>query len=331
MKNKKRVAVGIIVALILIVLSGGAALHHIVQYPAPAVDQLAKTKVIKTFPKGSFVENVAIGSKGQIYATVLPLDGNANLSKIWIQREDKSEFYVDGTGGNIALTPENEIYSTAMLGDYNKPESLVFRLDHVVDKSFRTEFTFPMGAWINGIAFDDNGNLFAADSRLGCIWILTKDHKLSKWIESEKLAPKSMPGIPGANGIRYKNHQIWTVNSSTAEFLKVPIKSDGSAGELEVLAAGVPGDGFAISENGSAYFATHPFNTITEVKPNKTHTTIGKPENGIVGATDVAIDLINNRLIVSQDGGLFLEMVPPFARWLFGSERSQAALIELQL
>ena len=165
-----------------------------------------------------------------------------------MQDKSKTEYYFEGTGSNLAFAANGDLYSTVMTGHFENPDELVFHLDLVKEKTITRVFTFPAGAWINGITFDDSGNLFGADSRLGCIWKLTPDLKLSKWVEAFELTPQTMPGIPGANGIRFNYNAIWTVNSSKAEFLKIGISQNGSPEKIKVISTAVPGDGFAMEK-----------------------------------------------------------------------------------
>jgi hypothetical protein len=99
--------------------------------------------------------------------------------------------------------------------------------------------------------------------------------------------------------------------------------------EIETLADRLPGDGLDVTADGTVYVATHPFNTVERIAPDGTRTTIADASVGVVGPTDVwALD--DGSLLVVQDGGAFLDLLPPPVRLLFPSVRGKSALLLLR-
>ncbi|MBL8678799.1 MAG: hypothetical protein JNK05_06520 [Myxococcales bacterium] len=136
-----------------------------------------------------------------------------------------------------------------------------------------------------------------------------------------------MPGIPGINGLRATDRALLTVNSSTGQLLEVPLHG----GPIVVLAADLPGDGLAVGADGSVFVVTHPFNTIERIAPGGARTTIGSSANGVWGPTDIDV-LPNGDLLVVQDGGAFVRLLPAPVRLLFPSAPyANAQLLRLRL
>jgi len=116
----------------------------------------------------------------------------------------------------------------------------------------------------NGLAFDDEGNLYATDSILGSIWRMAPDgsSEAEPWISHELLAGCSEEDAVGANGIALWEGGFYVANTANGLLLYVPILEGGSAGEPEVIAGNPecnPGeelygmDGIAVDVDGNVY------------------------------------------------------------------------------
>ena len=88
--------------------------------------------------------------------------------------------------------------------------------------------------------------------------------------------------------------------------VRVPIRSDGSAGAVETVWRDIIGDDFAFGESGSLYVTTHPAHTLVRIDPSGKRTTIAGPDQGMVGSTACAFGAApgdENALYVCTDGG----------------------------
>lgn len=275
------------------------------------------------FAVGDFVESVLVAG-GRTYVAAVSPTGAAG-AWVWIRNADGSTLRIDGVGNNLAATTSGRVFATTMKGTPTEPRTLEFSLDELVDGSPVRRATFERGALINGLAFSADDALYAADSLGGCIWVWTTEG-VKRWRSDPLFAPASLPGIPGINGLRLHGGALWTVNSSSGNVLRVPL--DGSA--VSVFASGIPGDGFDVDRDGDFSFATHPFNTIERLSNGGERMTIGSIATGIVGPTDVRA-LPDGDLLVLQDGGAFLSLLPAPVRLLFPSVPSErkAALLRL--
>jgi sugar lactone lactonase YvrE len=165
----------------------------------------------------------------------------------------------------------------------------------------------PRGSWPNGITVGPDKQLYVADAALGLVWRIDPNTGAAeRAIESDALRARRFIALaPGANGLHFFGRDLYVTVSDAAEVLKLTL---GKFGALSVFAAGIPGDDFAIDDQGTLYITTHPFNTIVRVTQSGQRTVIGNATQGIVGATDVAFGVMpgdRDTLYVATDGGAF--------------------------
>jgi sugar lactone lactonase YvrE len=152
--------------------------------------------------------------------------------------------------------------------------------------------------------------LYSADSQLGVIWRI--DPKTGRFEEAMRdpalLARPFISLAPGANGLHFKGRDLIVTVSDRTTLLKYAVDEKGKLGKSTVIATGIPGDDFAIGQDGSLFVTTHPYNTLVKISPAGERTIIGKMEQHINGPTDAifgksAQDI--NTLYVVTDGGAF--------------------------
>ena len=84
-----------------------------------------------------------------------------------------------------------------------------------------------------------------------------KPNKWSVWLEDDLIGPGESP-YPAANGIKVRGGFAYITVSARFLIVRVPIRSDGSAGAVETVWRDIIGDDFAFDESGSLYVTTHP-------------------------------------------------------------------------
>lgn len=159
----------------------------------------------------------------------------------------------------------------------------------------------------NGLDVDHEGWVWIADSR-GAIWRWRPGQARAElWLRHPWLAPRPFTAAaPGTNGVRRVGMAVLATVSDSARVVRIGMDLQGRAAQPEVLAEGVPGDDFAVAEDGTLYVATHPFNTILALSPDGTRSTIAGPAQGAIGSTAVAvIEGQPQTLLFTADGGLF--------------------------
>jgi hypothetical protein len=319
--------VSIITAAVVSSLLAVSLAQNALRYPDPAPEQLVKSEVIATFPEGTFLEGVAFDQSGTLYASGL-FNGQGG---VWYRKADgKTGQYPQG-GGTLALHPNGTMYVGVLQGNLSDPATLSVQVMRLLpENKMKSAFSFPKGTSPNGLTFDANGNLFAADSSLGRIWKVSAGKTQGEvWLAQDAFKPSGPQGIPGINGITIDDQAIFTVNSSSGEIFRIPMKTDGSAGTAERYATGLTGDGIAFDDASNLYVTTHPFNRLYKVSKNGEKTIIGNAKNQIIGSTDATVH--KGKLYVVTDGGFFLQVIPPDFAKLFPQDRGLASIVQLKI
>jgi sugar lactone lactonase YvrE len=120
----------------------------------------------------------------------------------------------------------------------------------------------------NGLAYDQQGNLYVTDSIPGIVWRVPRGGSAEAWYQDETLVGcGSDPSLPpvGANGVVYWHNQLYVASTEQGLITRIPIAPDGTAGEAEIIAgeAGcgkaleglVSVDGLAMDVHGNIFAA----------------------------------------------------------------------------
>ena len=285
----------------------------------PKADDLpfvpSPSRVVKTYDVGLWLEGIAAADDGTLY-----LAGNRGLEF------SRSDYYRDAQGELIARKPSGEEVvlfktpkgttagvvavasdGTLFMTSHGEPSS-IWRIDTKGNSQRITQF--PDRAWPNGIDIGPDGMLYSPDSTLGVVWRVNPGNGNAEVALKDPalLARPYIALAPGANGLHFKGRDMFVTVSDQATVLKYPMDDKGQLGAAQVIATGIPGDDFAIGQDGSLFITTHPYNTLVRVAPDGQRTIIGKAEQHIVGATDAVFgktDKDRTTLYVVTDGGAF--------------------------
>jgi len=143
----------------------------------------------------------------------------------------------------------------------------------------------------NDIHYDtDRERLLVTESQNGVVYAVTTDGNRSTWLDDDRLATESF----GANGItRDADGDIYVAVTrapeETGRLLRVPIESDGSAGETTTFFEGAEifgADGIT-SRDGDIYVAANSQNRVVRVTADGTTETVATGDDGLVFPSDV--------------------------------------------
>ena len=226
-------------------------------------------EVIRDFPPGTWLENIAVRRNGQILTTVTtapeiyqvdPCKERAPVllhsfpatSVVGLAELHPDVFYV--TSGNSTSGSDGRIL--AVPGSF-----AVWKLD-LRGKQVRVSkiATVPKARLLNGVAVLDYRKrlLLIADSILGLIWQLNVHTREVEVFADDPLA-KASPGAKdptGINGIKVRNGAVYWTNTDQKIIARLDLKHNGTPkGPAVVVVKGIIGaDDFNIGPNG-AFFA----------------------------------------------------------------------------
>lgn len=146
----------------------------------------------------------------------------------------------------------------------------------------------------NSIAFDSNGTMYITDTIEGAIWTAKPDSVAELWLQDPLLEGDESVGfgIPlGANGVVVENDMVFVANTEIRTIVSIPVLDDGSAGEATVLVQFPEGefpDGLTIDMNGNIYVAMPLSNSVIQVSPVGTVTTVATVNDALDAPTSVA-------------------------------------------
>jgi sugar lactone lactonase YvrE len=142
----------------------------------------------------------------------------------------------------------------------------------------------------NGISFDQQGNLFVADST-GAVWRIPRGGSAEVWSDDPLLVGDGSAGagVPiGVNGITYRTNEVVVGNTDMGTLISIPILPGGDAGDATVIVEdpaifGI--DGLTVDAHGTIYAAVIAQNTIVRIGADVE--TLADADDGINGASSI--------------------------------------------
>ena len=268
---------------------------------------------ITALEDGSFV--VTAATRGELL-TVSKNGEISILAKLPTGPFDLGTF--NGMLGGVVEGGDKAIYTLVLA---TEPQNRgLWRVDRTGNSSLWSRL--PMHASGNGLALDQQGNFYIADSALGLVWkIKPEGGSPSRWYEGPLTGAGIDSRLPTANGIKVSQSSIYVSNTRQKRIIRIQIRNDGSAGKATAIDEGIPADDFAIDNSGRLYLTTHPFNTVVRLQPGEPCAVIADVSSGIAGPTAAVFGVANGDnsiLYVLNDGG--------YSRAVKGGEPSIIAL-----
>lgn len=290
------------------------------------------TRNIYQFPKGTWLENLAVRQNGQVLVTLLSapeiyqLDPfHTNSSPVLINRIPKTTgvlgivelqqdvFYViAGNWSTSTFTSTNGSYSIWKI-DLQKGGPQAHGSAHS-PAAISKVADIPEGWFLNGLAVlnQAKGLVVVGDSEAGVVYTLNvKTGAYAKTIDDPTMKPGSNPIFPGINGMKIRGDYLYYATSGQAIFSRIPINSaDGTAtGAAQIIAKNVTGDDFAFDTKGNAYVGGNTENTVSKISAKGIVTVVAGNLNStlVAGATATAFGRTQKDqsvLYVTTTGGI---------------------------
>jgi sugar lactone lactonase YvrE len=263
--------------------------------------EIVEAKTVAEFPVNTFLENIAVNKKGDLFITSLE-DG-----KIYRLSSDgaKSDFAkIDGKVAGLAFDKKEKLIVS---GWVNGTTPSVF----IISKQGNLESSTPIAGaiFLNGVTWLKDDKFLIADSYKGTIWEFDAKAKTSKvWLENEMFARSNDKNpFPAVNGLKIFNNVLYATNTERQQILRIPILANGSAGKPKIWLEKINGDDFAFDSSGNLFVTTHVYNNVLKITPNGKTMIIA--ENGsVIGDTSLAFGSGKNKntLFVVTNGGISL-------------------------
>ncbi|MER8187261.1 hypothetical protein [Kitasatospora sp. NPDC094015] len=229
-----------------------------------------------TFAAGRQVAKVTPGGGTRVLATLpAPADGGVHTPVLGFALTTGIVRAQDGTLYFLYATGTSDLTGVWRLRPGGGPERIA---------------ALPANGLPNGLALDERTRtLYITDSVLGTIWrVPTRGGVPVAWSTAPELAPA---GFLGANGLKFRNGEVWATNLDRGTVLRIPVQRDGRAGRVRTEATGLAGiDDFAFTGRGEQLLAAlNGSGQVALVESDGSHRTVLSGADGLQNPTSVAV------------------------------------------
>ena len=278
------------------------------------------SRVVAKWPAGHFVENVAVADDGTVFVSL------HSHNRIDRYRPDTGELDVfsrlPAPAAGLAFDAAGVLWVTG--GEVGRSPGYIWRVSR--DGTVEEWAQIPDALFLNGCAVvPGQGKLLVCESLTGRLLAVNqREREWSNWLESDYLRPEN-EGMPGANGIKLNGGWVWISVTDRNTIVRVRVRPDGRASELELAVEEVRADDFAFSDAETMYITTHVAQSVMRLEADGTRTTVAGPDEGAVGSTACAFGRApedRHALYVTTNGGLSLP---------YEGELQEAKLVRLEV
>jgi hypothetical protein len=261
---------------------------------------LVPAETIAEFPINTFLESIVVDADNTLFITN---HYEGKVIRIGNDGVPITHAAVTGKATGLALTRAGEL----LLSGWDEREtSVVWRINS--NGAVELLVKIPEAQFLNGLTHLSGDRYLIADSYRGAIWQLDiSTNSVNIWLEHPDLARSSLEEVfPAVNGLKIYDNFLYASNTQKKQIVKIPILSDGAAGEPEIFLTGINIDDFAFDPEGNLYGTTHVFNSVVKIDRNANVTTIADLEQGMAGSTALAFgkDGNQNNIYVTTNGGM---------------------------
>ncbi|KAH8592544.1 hypothetical protein B0O99DRAFT_630027 [Bisporella sp. PMI_857] len=252
------------------------------------------THLVHQFPIGSWVENVAVRSSGELLLTMLTTPELYSLSPSKPSSPELVHTFADYTGLLGIAETSPDVFAMVVGNLTSLPYVMdIWKVDFNGAKIEVSKVTTVLKAGLlNGAtALPHSEVVLIADSFRGLVWkVNVNTGETSIAIElPEMLAPANSTNPTAINGLKIHDGYLYWTNYAGLSFYRTQINLNGSLADgakVEFIAnLGAQVDDLAIDKSGTSWVTTHPGNTVVAVgRSGETATVAGSLESLDVAA-----------------------------------------------
>ncbi|KAF7976645.1 hypothetical protein HWV62_5967 [Athelia sp. TMB] len=236
-------------------------------------------ETVGVFPNGTWLENAAVRSNGQLLVTLLSSPQVYQVDPFSSQQPQLVQT-IPGVEGLLGIGEVEEDVFAVIAGNLSIATVVstvgsysIWKVD-VRDSQKPISHKvadIPTAQFLNGLAvLDTKGNVLVSDSGAGVVYLVDTNTGAYQVVLDDPTMKAAAGGEQlGINGIQIQNDFLYFTSSTQGLFARVAIHQNGTAaGPVKVVASlGGFGDDFALDRAGNAYIATNPEDTLIKVTP----------------------------------------------------------------
>ncbi|KAJ5761743.1 uncharacterized protein N7511_005125 [Penicillium nucicola] len=286
-----------------------------------------KVETLFQFPEnGSWIDNLVLRSDGSLLLTRL------DVPEVWSVNTTKGNATLAYSFPNVTscfgISEIADDIFAVVVGNFStttyKPDAGSFSLQKIDFSQTNSEMDerasqFPNASQIavlpdaqalNGMTtFSQNPDLvLIADSPKGAVWkVNTKTGDYSVALNDTTMLPAKGQALPlGINGLKMVEDYLYYSSTTRMEFCRVKVDEEVKPiGEYEVIASGFLPDNLDVNEDGMAYIATDPQNSVVRITPSGQISLVagGQLSTEMPGPTSTRLSDDRKTLYVGTSGG----------------------------
>ncbi|MCJ1376948.1 hypothetical protein MMC17_000038 [Xylographa soralifera] len=309
----------------------GLLLHSMLAITAAISHSATSTHNVWEFPNGTWVENIAVRTNGQLLVTFISSPVVYQVDPFGAKKPALVHQFPDALAALGIAEVQHDVFAvisgnwsdktfSGTTGSFSVWKVDVRSFESRADGSIISPATvtkisdIPDGVFLNGLTLLDKktGAILISDAGAGVVLkvnTISGEHDVI--IDDPLMKPKSgaFP-VLGINGIHIHDSFLYFTNTFENTFNKVQIHSDGTAvGPTVTIAHDGLGDDFAIDAAGNAYVTQGGGNTVVEITAEGAEFVIAGNLNSTVVAGSTAAQFgrtvfDRNVLYVTTNGGI---------------------------
>ena len=242
-----------------------------------------RARVFATLPAGaSGPEGLEVDANGHVYVTTVGFTSSGSASgpgQLYVFDDDGRllrQVSVAGSSAHLLGLAFHPGTGALLAVDFGNAQVLEVDPKTGAATAFMTLPPLPhpsLGAGLNDITFDRDGNVYVSDSSQGIVWTTGPRGGVgSAWVDSDLLRTTGVPSF-GANGLRFNRHEttLFVANTGNDTIVQIPVTAGPSgrvAGAPTVFTNSINGaDGLLVDDDDDLWVVANQADEVVVVDP----------------------------------------------------------------